>query len=173
MACLIARHRAWIRFLLSRRIFAHLPRPARHSCARRPHGEIGWRIRPDRRLAWLALVAMLLVFVGPLISQSQRLLEHQQADMPMSHAQAHSTSMAETGEHSAHGGACHHTDVLAACGYCLLFAHTPGVMPTLASPLAATPAPSRIRPLASPQLPHAETTYPAFAPRAPPHSLMP
>lgn len=30
--------------------------------------------RPSRRLAWLALAAMLLVFVGPLISQMQRLV---------------------------------------------------------------------------------------------------
>lgn len=148
-----------------------MPRPVRHSCARRSHGDTGPQIRPDRRLAWLALVAMLLVFVGPLISQSQRLLEHERADMPMPQAHAHSTSMAETQAPSAHDGVCHHADVLAACGYCVLFAHTPGVIPTLA-PLATTPAPTRIRSLASTQMPHAETTYPAFAPRAPPHSLM-
>ncbi|SDG19673.1 Protein of unknown function [Onishia taeanensis] len=148
-----------------------MPRPARHAYARRPHGDTGPRIRPDRRLAWLALVAMLLIFVGPLISQSQRLLEHERAVMPMAQAHVHSTSMAETEEHSAHGGACHHADALAACGYCLLFAHTPGLTPTLAL-LAATPAPSHARPLASTQLPHGETDHPAFAPRAPPLPLM-
>lgn len=114
---------------------------------------------------------MLLIFVGPLISQSQRLLEHERADMPMAQAHVHSTSMAEAEEHAAHGGVCHHADDMAACGYCLLFAHTPGLVPILAL-LAATPAPSHARSLASTQLPHAETAYPAFAPRAPPHALM-
>ncbi|WP_304524984.1 DUF2946 domain-containing protein [Halomonas sp. I5-271120] len=148
-----------------------MPRPVRHSRVHRPHGDTGPRIRPDRRLAWLALVAMLLVFVGPLISQSQRLLVHEQPDMPMAQAQAQATSVTETHEPADHGGMRHHADALAACGYCVLFAHTPGLVPTLA-PLATTPPPTRARPVASLPLAHSEASYPAFAPRAPPRSLM-
>ncbi|WP_458527450.1 DUF2946 family protein, partial [Onishia taeanensis] len=48
----------------------------------------GPRRRPDRRLAWLALAAMLLIFVGPLISQSQRLAMQDSSAVAKAHSQA-------------------------------------------------------------------------------------
>lgn len=126
-------------------------------------------MRRDRRLVWLALTAMLLVLVGPLISQSQRLLMQESSGMPM--AQTHSTSGVDRPEHAGHGEKAHHSDTLAACGYCELFAHTPGLVPSPAL-LTTPPAPAHPRPLATRPKPCPAPSYPRFAPRAPPQTLM-
>ncbi|WP_168709025.1 DUF2946 domain-containing protein [Onishia niordana] len=134
--------------------------------------DTGRLMRRYRRMAWLALAAMLLVLVGPLISQSQRLLMQAPSDMPMAHqAQAQATSGVDRPEHAHHGEKMHHSNAMAVCGYCELFAHTPGLVPAPAV-LATPPAPAHPRPLATRPQPCPEPSYPRFAPRAPPQTLM-
>ena len=106
---------------------------------------------------------MLLVFVGPLISQSQRLLMQDPDGRVMSGAEAHALA--------AHDEMTHRSDALAACGYCLLFAHTPGLAPSLA-PSAMAPPPTWAGALGAPPAPLAAAPYPHFSPRAPPRALM-
>ncbi|WP_422666941.1 DUF2946 family protein [Billgrantia saliphila] len=82
-------------------------------------------IRRHRLLACLGLLALGLAIGGPLLSQSQRLLEAEHAahgaprhdEQPTSHHEAYSS-----GEPSKH----HAT--LEACDYCTLFLHMPGML---------------------------------------------
>ena len=95
---------------------------------------------PKRRAAWLALLAILLIVVAPLISVS--LQKDPMSAMPgMHHAMmmdSSSASMAQmpghkmTMMHSTDGAT--HTghemplDHAEACGYCVLLAHVPGLL---------------------------------------------
>lgn len=122
-----------------------------------------------RPLTALALFAMLLAFTGPLISQMQRLME-----MPVG-------TMAETPRHGdaaphAHGQPravddahlLHHFD-MAACGYCELFLHVPGLaLPQVLPP--STPPPATFHPPAAVVLPSTTRVYPRYASRAPPRA---
>lgn len=84
--------------------------------------------RPDTRklrAGWLSLFAMLMIFIGPLVSQS----------MPMDHSASMSMDMG-TGmdEAAAHHGDAHHGGGDASlhvmwekCGYCSLFFHCPAL----------------------------------------------
>ena len=78
---------------------------------------------PKRRAAWLALLAILLIVVAPLISVS--LQKDPMSAMPGMH---HDMSMMSMDEH--HGDMPHSmpVDHAEACGYCVLLAHVPGVM---------------------------------------------
>ncbi|WP_168012417.1 DUF2946 family protein [Halomonas salinarum] len=133
--------------------------------------DTGRLMRPGRRLAWLALAAMLLVLVGPLISQSQRLLMQESSGVPVAQPQAQATSDIDRPEHADHGEKTHHSNALVACGYCELFAHTPGLVPTPAL-LTTPPAPAHPRPVATRPQPCPAPSYPRFAPRAPPQTLV-
>ncbi|NDJ56724.1 DUF2946 domain-containing protein [Enterobacteriaceae bacterium 4M9] len=78
------------------------------------------------RAAWLALLAMMLIVVAPQISLS--LQQFRQAPV---HAPHHEMPMMDMAQHEAgHPDAAHEEH--AACGYCVLLAHTPGLlMPAL------------------------------------------
>ncbi|MCE3025549.1 DUF2946 domain-containing protein [Salinicola sp. DM10] len=133
-----------------------------------------------RPLTWLALFAMLMAFVGPLVSQSQRLMEMpahggmplHALQAPTHHAAAPSAAM--SGGHGMRAesrfSASDHWH-LAACGYCELFLHAPGIAtpavipPPIVSP--AAPSVSAPTPLAAPPDPHAR-----FSPRAPPGAFV-
>lgn len=122
-----------------------------------------------RPLTALALFAMLLAFTGPLISQMQRLME-----MPVG-------TMAEIPRHDdaephAHGQLravddahfLHHFD-MAACGYCELFLHVPGLaLPQVLPP--STPPPATFHPPVVVVLPSTTPVYPRYASRAPPRA---
>ncbi|HBR1028473.1 DUF2946 domain-containing protein [Klebsiella quasipneumoniae] len=81
---------------------------------------------PKRRAAWLALLAILLIVVAPLISVS--LQKDPMSAMPgMHHAMMmHSTDGATPTGHELP------LDHAEACGYCVLLAHVPGLMFALA-----------------------------------------
>ncbi|WP_348827595.1 DUF2946 family protein [Halomonas sp. RT37] len=106
------------------------------------------RPRRQRRVCLLAVLAMLMLFVGPLISQIQRLAMedeagrqhhqghghhqglargtgqgHAQHDPTPSAAEVEGRSTSEPAAEGAVGDAGHHH--LAACGYCVLFAQVP------------------------------------------------
>lgn len=97
--------------------------------------------RPDTRTlraGWLSLFAMLMIFIGPLVSQS----------MPMEHRAAMPMSMDMAGMD--HGDGHHGTDpslhmLMEKCGYCSLFYHCPA-LPQQLSPLnsEAVPVSSRL-----------------------------
>ncbi|MGY4492159.1 DUF2946 domain-containing protein [Pseudomonas sp. TE3610] len=121
----------------------------------RPHAP------PNRRATWLSLFAMLMMFLGPLVSQS----------MPMEHDRAMPMEMSmdmpgmDMGDH--HADPTLHP-LWEKCGYCSLFFHTPalpqapGYLP-LAKPLpvAGLVAPTQ-------QGHAAQAVFPGARTRAPP-----
>ncbi|WP_375233528.1 DUF2946 domain-containing protein [Pseudomonas cannabina] len=93
----------------------------------------------NRRGAWLSLFAMLMIFIGPLVSQS----------MPMDQHAGMSTSMSMSmpGDSHAHHGAEHAMPadtgmsdhaLWAKCGYCTLLFSCPA-LPHVLELVAATP----------------------------------
>ena len=93
---------------------------------------------PKRRAAWLALLAILLIVVAPLISVS--LQKDPMSAMPgMHHAMMMDSSSASMAQMPGHKMAMMHStdgathtghemplDHAEACGYCVLLAHVPG-----------------------------------------------
>ena len=95
----------------------------------------------QRRAVWLALFAILLIVVAPLISVS--LQKDPMSAMPGMH---HDMSMMSMDEH--HGDMPHTmpVDHAEACGYCVLLAHVPGVMLALIVLLSAVLQRLRVKP---------------------------
>ncbi|GHB09970.1 hypothetical protein GCM10009038_04600 [Salinicola rhizosphaerae] len=134
--------------------------------------------------AW-ALFAMLMAFVGPLISQTQRLMEMPaHGGLPL--ASHHMTmpsgpSAMSAHHHGTHGDAASDTRErfsaadhwhMAACGYCDLFLHVPGVAAPPAVP-PTLPPPPELLPRHPVALPAPALVHSPYAPRAPPFgSLM-
>lgn len=136
-----------------------------------------------RPLTALALFAMLMAFTGPLISQMQRLMEmptgamadmaHQggtdvgvdTADDAERHTEPHGHDQPRA---IADTHIVHHFD-MAACGYCELFLHAPGIEPPRVMP-PLTPPPAALPLLASETSPAAAPIYPRYASRAPPRA---
>jgi hypothetical protein len=91
------------------------------------------------RGAWLSLFAMLLIFVGPLISQSMPMEHHTGMSMPMSQSMDMDMDMSA---HSASHGAEHHAPTVvddgadhalwAKCGYCTLLFSCPALIQSVA-----------------------------------------
>ncbi|SPX54530.1 Protein of uncharacterised function (DUF2946) [Klebsiella pneumoniae] len=95
---------------------------------------------PKRRAAWLALLAILLIVVAPLISVS--LQKDPMSAMPgMHHAMMMDSSSASMAQMPGHKMAMMHStdgathtghemplDHAEACGYCVLLAHVPGLL---------------------------------------------
>lgn len=86
------------------------------------------------RAAWLSLFAMLLIFVGPLISQSMPMEHHTGMKMPLSAPM----SMEHSTEHGAHHQAPAAVDdgadhaLWAKCGYCTLLFSCPALIQSVA-----------------------------------------
>ncbi|MDH4558835.1 DUF2946 domain-containing protein [Pseudomonas sp. BN417] len=122
--------------------------------------------RTRQRGAWLGLLAMLLVFVGPLVSQAQAM---GQAEVP--HWMGELACSAEDGTQSGQPAMPGHELSWAKCGYCTLLFNSPALSPAalhglalgdLASPQAAP----------APQAGHAaQTVFPGALTRAPPTAL--
>ncbi|HEX8543469.1 MAG TPA: DUF2946 domain-containing protein [Pseudomonas sp.] len=143
---------------------SHL-RPLRNSVTSQPRKSRG---------AWLSLFAMLMIFIGPLVSQAVPMDQHagmnMSMDMPMSAA-----SMDMPAEHGAH----HQADptaeqasvdhvLWAKCGYCTLLFSCPAITSALAVTALAPPNPADFY-HASIQTGHAHRSiFPNARSRAPP-----
>jgi uncharacterized protein involved in copper resistance len=128
--------------------------------------------------AWLSLFAMLMIFIGPLISQSMPMEHHSGMSMPasMSADMDMSASMDMAADdhsgHQADTGAAAGVDhvIWAKCGYCTLLFSCPALTQTLA---VAAPIPPRPADFynAAPQQGHAQrNVFPNARSRAPPFS---
>ncbi|MBN6716641.1 DUF2946 domain-containing protein [Pseudomonas capsici] len=101
-------------------------------------------VPPGARGAWLSLFAMLMIFIGPLISQSMPMEHHAGMSTPVS------TSMG-SGEHHAHHGGEHASPaetgmsdhaLWAKCGYCTLLFSCPALSRVITLVAATPPKPS-------------------------------
>jgi uncharacterized protein involved in copper resistance len=128
--------------------------------------------------AWLSLFAMLMIFIGPLISQSMPMEHHSGMSMPASMSADMDMSASMDMAADDHSG--HHADTGAAagvdhviwakCGYCTLLFSCPALTQTLA---VAAPIPPRPADFynAAPQQGHAQrNVFPNARSRAPPFS---
>ena len=121
------------------------------------------------RAGWLSLFAMLMIFIGPLVSQSMP-MEHRAA-MPMDM----DMSTSSAGDH--HGDGHHGSDpslhmLMEKCGYCSLFYHCPA-LPQQLSPLNSESAPATTRLVVQPRQGHPQAAFfPGARSRAPPFSIV-
>lgn len=131
--------------------------------ARRPSS----RPSAQARASWISLFAVLMMFIGPLISQSMP-MDHTQSAMPMDGAMS-------AMQHEAHGE--HHGSATAGgelhvlmekCGYCSLFFHCPALPQTLGIAGANSQRPQSVF-VAQPRQGHAtHAVFPGARTRAPP-----
>ncbi len=121
------------------------------------------------RAAWLSLFAMLLIFVGPLISQSMPMEHHtgmkmpMSMDMPASHAEhgAHHQTPAAVDDGADHA-------LWAKCGYCTLLFSCPALIQSVAIIALAAARPADLFNAAA-QPGHATSSiFPNARSRAPP-----
>jgi hypothetical protein len=134
--------------------------------------------RPPRKTSgtWLSLFAMLMIFIGPLISQAMPMEHH--AGMSMPATMDMSSSMEMSGEHA---GMQHDTAVdpaamdhvlWAKCGYCTLLFSCPALPQALTILAPTPPKPSDLF-NAAPQQGHAQRSiFPNARSRAPPLSSL-
>jgi len=124
-----------------------------------------------RRGSWISLFAMLMIFIGPLISQSMPM---DQA-MPMNLSMSTDMNMGEPGCHgetphgAEHGKAQgEHHALWEKCGYCSLLFNCPALPGSLSfTALDSSPSSHFLTP--SPRLGHArQTVFPGARTRAPP-----
>lgn len=122
------------------------------------------------RGAWLSLFAMLMIFVGPLISQAMPMDQHAGMDMPM--------SMPASMDMSADSPSCHSNDqvatdhvIWAKCGYCSLLFSCPALPQALTFIPSSPPKPSDFFIVAAQQGHARQTTFPNARTRAPPLSI--
>jgi hypothetical protein len=118
------------------------------------------------RGSWLSLFAMLMIFIGPLVSQSMP-MDHR-ASMPGMDMDCHSGSHASS---PADNPAALHV-IWEKCGYCSLFFHCPALPQTLS--LLDTEAVSPHTTLrAQPRQGHArQAIFPGARSRAPPAHIV-
>ena len=126
------------------------------------------RLSPHRRLmrgSWISLFAMLMIFIGPLISQAMPMDHHASMSMTMDMPNCH-------GEPAQHSKAPDEHHVLwEKCGYCSLLFSCPALPGNIGLNLFDAPPPKRY--LASnPRLGHArQPVFPGARSRAPPALL--
>lgn len=99
------------------------------------------------RGTWLALFAMLMIFIGPLISQSMPMEHH--AGMPMQAQPPAGMSMDHGGHHDMHAGHASAPDAAAMdhalwakCGYCTLLFGCPALPQVVTLVMATPPKPA-------------------------------
>ncbi|MGP6417231.1 DUF2946 domain-containing protein [Pseudomonas putida] len=126
------------------------------------------------RGSWIALFAMLMIFIGPLISQSMPMDQHASTSMPMPMDMAMDMPGMDHAAHGAQPAAEHcppqssHHALWEKCGYCSLLFNCPaltggGTFATFSIAHVNTFTPS------SPRLGHArQTFFPGARTRAPP-----
>ena len=123
------------------------------------------RLSPHRRLmrgSWISLFAMLMIFIGPLISQAMPMDHHASMSMTMDMPNCH-------GEPAQHSKAPDEHHVLwEKCGYCSLLFSCPALPGTPGLTLYNSPEPTRYL-AANPRLGHArQPVFPGSRSRAPP-----
>lgn len=96
--------------------------PMSHSSARRPSS----RPSAQARASWISLFAVLMMFIGPLVSQSMP-MDHKMAAMPMEHAAPSMEHGAQGEDHDQGAGSGELHVLLEKCGYCSLFFHCPAL----------------------------------------------
>ncbi|MGV8918271.1 MAG: DUF2946 domain-containing protein [Pseudomonas sp.] len=121
------------------------------------------------RGAWLSLFAMLMIFVGPLISQAMPVDQHATMSMTMPMSMDMSADMpADHGdEHATHQDASDHV-IWAKCGYCTLLFSCPALPAVLVVFTSTPPKPSGYFIVAAQQGHARHTTFPNARTRAPP-----
>ncbi|ENO16275.1 DUF2946 domain-containing protein [Marinobacter nanhaiticus D15-8W] len=129
-----------------------------------------------RHAAWLALLSMLLIFVGPLYSNGQALLEAQTASKSLPGFNHHAPAMLHGEESSTAPDAAHqHAGDIPAhhaeCGYCVLLTHASALEPA-APQLIEPPFWSPQRPLALQQASYTFRPYSIAQVRAPPSTTV-
>lgn len=131
------------------------------------------RSRAQVRGSWLSLFAMLMIFIGPLISQAMP-MDHR---MPMPMGMDMSMEMpGQAGEAMApsadehHVPSAEHHALWEKCGYCTLLFSCPAVPQALAFIAATPPKPTGFFTVASQQGHARQTTFPNARTRAPPLS---
>ncbi|WP_426206086.1 DUF2946 domain-containing protein [Pseudomonas sp. TWP3-1] len=138
------------------------PPSARSIHKRRQHG------------SWIALFAMLMIFIGPLISQSMPMDQHASASMPVSMDMSMDMPGMDHSAHAAKASAEHcppqssHHAMWEKCGYCSLLFNCPAL--TGGGSFAAfSIAPVNTFNTPSPRLGYArQTVFPGARSRAPP-----
>ncbi|MCE5980966.1 DUF2946 domain-containing protein [Pseudomonas wadenswilerensis] len=123
--------------------------------------------RPESRTvrgSWLSLFAMLMIFIGPLVSQSMP-MDHRAMPAGMSMAM---DSAADCHADSHHGSSPSLKVIWEKCGYCSLFFHCPA-LPQALSLLNTEAVPANSQLLVHPRQGHArQTVFPGARSRAPP-----
>ena len=116
------------------------------------------------RGSWLSLFAMLMIFIGPLISQSMPMDHHDSMPMPMSMDMG--MDMSAHAEHK-QPSTDHHA-IWAKCGYCTLLFSCPALPGTPDLALHSAPTPNSYL-AANPRLGHdRQPVFPGARSRAPP-----
>ncbi|AZE92730.1 Putative multicopper oxidase [Pseudomonas orientalis] len=126
------------------------------------------RLSPHQRVkrgGWISLFAMLMIFIGPLISQAMPMDHHAGMSMPMSmsmdmpsdHGEGHHPKTPD--EHHA---------LWAKCGYCDLLFSCPALPGSVSFVALGTPPPANAL-TPAPRLGHArQSIFPGARSRAPP-----
>ncbi|MDB6141103.1 MAG: hypothetical protein JWP80_147 [Pseudomonas sp.] len=112
---------------------------------------------------------MLMIFIGPLISQAMPMDQHAGMDMSMSASMDMSANNAPSCD-SDHPVATDHV-IWAKCGYCTLLFSCPALPQALTFIPSAPPKPSDFFIVAAQQGHARQTTFPNARTRAPPPSL--
>ena len=134
------------------------------------------RLRPPRsraqvRGSWLSLFAMLMIFIGPLISQAMPMDHRMPMPMGMDMSmempgQAGEAMAPSTDEH--HAPSAEHHALWEKCGYCTLLFSCPALPQTLSFAALDGPRLTAVV-VTQPHLGHArQTTFPGARTRAPP-----
>jgi hypothetical protein len=128
----------------------------------------------ENRGAWLSLFAMLMIFAGPLLSQSMPMEHHASMAMP---ASAPMTGQMTAGEHAHHAsdqsseasgpGISDHA-LWAKCGYCTLLFSCPALPSVMSLAAAALPKPVDVFAAVARQGHARQAIFPNARSRAPP-----
>lgn len=120
------------------------------------------RLSPHHRVkrgSWISLFAMLMIFIGPLISQAMPMDHHagMSMDMPMDHGESHHKKAPD--EHHA---------LWSKCGYCDLLYSCPALPGGISTFTLSRPPPANAQ-TPAPRLGHArQSIFPGARSRAPP-----
>ncbi|MCK3840699.1 MULTISPECIES: DUF2946 domain-containing protein [Pseudomonas] len=120
------------------------------------------RLSPHRRVmrgSWISLFAMLMIFIGPLISQAMPMDHHAgiSMDMPACHGEPKPTKTPDE----------HHV-LWEKCGYCSLLFSCPALPGSVSFVTLGTPPPANAL-IPAPRLGHArQSIFPGARSRAPP-----
>ena len=129
------------------------------------------------RGSWIALFAMLMIFIGPLISQSMPMDQHASTSTPMSMDMSMAMPGMDHSSHDAKPSADHcppqssHHVLWEKCGYCSLLFNCPALPQTFSPLVAGHALPVTLIPAATLQGHARQAIFPGARSRAPPPSI--